>query len=120
MGYTTYELLKTLFFLIIGTLITYKLFKFLMNIGKEKPSKDPSDYRKDSLSTEWQADDHYCSVCKKSTGFNEYMSEICNGCGNFSTQIYNGRSYRKIYIDDKWKYQVRYKDGIEEIIEKWY
>ncbi|AGO47464.1 hypothetical protein Phi19:3_gp060 [Cellulophaga phage phi19:3] len=87
------------------------------NINK---SKDPSDYKKCSLSSEWYSDNHYCTKCKKSTGHNEYMSDICNGCGSFDTQKRFGRSYRKIMIEGKWKYQVRYKNGNEEIIDKWY
>lgn len=83
-------------------------------------SKDPKDYTKTDLSTTWKADHVYCDVCMKSTGHNEFMSGICNNCGNFNTQIRYGRSYRKIYIDGAWKYQVRYKNGTEEIREKWY
>lgn len=83
-------------------------------------SKDPKDYTKDKLSTGWESDNTYCNVCMKSTGHNEFMSDICNSCGNFNTQIRFGRSYRKIYIDGAWKYQVRYKNGTEEIREGWY
>jgi hypothetical protein len=84
-------------------------------------SKDPKDYTKCRLSTNWHSDDHYCSACRRSTGHNEYMSDICNGCGSFKTQELYGRSYRQIYIDGKWKYQIKYKNGADdEIIEKWY
>ena len=90
--------------------------------GRKKPlqSKDPKDYTKDKLSTDWESDNTYCNVCKKSTEHEEFMSDICNGCGSFNTQIRFGRSYRKIYIDGSWKYQVRYKNGTEEIREEWY
>lgn len=83
-------------------------------------SKDPKDYKEDKLSTGWKSDNIYCSACMKSTGHNEFMSDICNGCGNFNTQIRFGRSYRKIYIDGEWKYQVRYRSGTEEIRKEWY
>lgn len=56
-------------------------------------SKDPKDYTKSDLSTEWKSDNTYCSKCMKSTGHNEYMSDICNNCGSFNTQIRFGRSY---------------------------
>jgi hypothetical protein len=85
-----------------------------------KGSKDPSDYKKDDLSTEWHSENHYCTKCLKTTGHNEFMADICNGCGSFNTQERYQRVYRKIFIDGKWKYQVRYIDGKEEIIEKWY
>jgi hypothetical protein len=88
--------------------------------SKNNVSKDPSDYKKDDLSTDWMSDGRYCNECKKSTSHNEYMSDICNSCGNFNTQIRYGRSYRKIYIDGKWKYQVRYRNGDEEIRDSWY
>lgn len=92
--------------------------------GLKKPrgcrSKDPKDYTKDELSTGWKGDAMYCTACNKSTGHNEFMSDICNSCGSFHTQKHYGRSYRKIYIDGSWKYQVRYKDGTEEIREVWY
>jgi len=83
-------------------------------------SKDPSDYKKDDLSTVWRSDDRYCKKCKKSTSHNEFMSDICNSRGSFNTQIRFGRVYRKIYIDGKWMYQVKYRNGHEEIIHKWY
>jgi len=89
-------------------------------IDSVRHSKDPNDYKKCSLSTEWKSDDTHCTKCKKSTGHNEYMSDICNGCGSFNTQVRFGRSYRKIKVDGKWKYQVRYRNGDEEIIDKWY
>ncbi len=103
------------------------LFKLLFGISKtsRKPkvagSKDPNDHKKCALSTGWKLDDHYCSNCKKSTGHNEYITHCCNNCGEFGTQVRSGRTYRKIFIDDKWKYQIRYKrNNDEEIIEKWY
>lgn len=83
-------------------------------------NKDPKDYKKCKFSTEWLADKIYCTKCKCSTGHNEYMSDICNNCGTFNTQKKYGRSYRKIMVHGVWKYQVRYKDGTEEIREKWY
>lgn len=83
-------------------------------------SKDPKDYTKTELSTDWEADKHHCTACNKSTGHNEYMSDICSGCGKFNTQVRFQRSFRKIYIAGSWKYQVRYKDGTEEIRAKWY
>ena len=83
-------------------------------------NKDPKDYKKCKLSTNWGSDDHYCNVCKKSTTTNEYLSAICNGCGSFNTQVRFGRSYRKIYINGMWKYQIRYKEGTEEMREGWY
>ena len=93
---------------------------FEIFFGKKKQSKDPKDYTKCKLSTEWVGDHHYCKVCLKSTGSNEYLSDICNGCGGFNTQVSYGRSFRKIYIDGEWKYQIRYKDGREEIRKDWY
>jgi len=88
---------------------------------KSLVSKDPKDYTKCKLSTGWESDRIYCSACKKSTGHNEYMSDICNGCGSFNTQIRFGRSYRKIYIDGKWKFQIKYKNSEnDEIREEWY
>ncbi len=96
------------------------LIKRLFSKPASRGSKDPKDYTKCDLSTEWKCDDIYCKVCNKSTSPNEYMSDICNGCGNFNTQIRYGRSYRKIYIDNAWKYQVRYRNGNEEIRETWY
>ncbi len=83
-------------------------------------SKDPKDYTECNLSTGWKSDEHYCNECMKSTGHNEYMADICNGCGSFNTQVWYGRSYRKIYYVGKWKYQIRYKDGREEIRNEWY
>lgn len=83
-------------------------------------AKDPTDYTKDSLSTGWKTDDRYCTKCLKSTNHDEFMSDICNNCGSFNTQVRYCRVYRKIYIDGAWKYQVRYKDGHEEIREDWY
>lgn len=90
-----------------------------INFPIVKASKDPNDYTKDDLSTDWYGDDHYCNKCKKSTSHNEYMSSICNTCGSFDKQIVYGRSYRKIYIDGRWKYQVRYKNGFNEIRDNW-
>lgn len=101
-----------------------KILKWLFGIEDDAPansvSKDPKDYKKDELSTHWMGESTYCSVCKKSTDHDEWMSAICNGCGSFNTQIRFGRSYRKIYIDGSWKYQIRYQNGDEEIIDKWY
>lgn len=82
--------------------------------------KDPKDYKKCKLSTEWKSDDLYCSRCKCSTGHNEFMSDICNSCGGFDTQVRYGRTFRKIHTGGKWVYQVKYKRGHEEIIDKWY
>ena len=96
------------------------LFGSVMNEPAVGRSKDPKDYTKDELSTNWEGDKTHCSACKKSTGHNEYMSDICDGCGGFNTQVRFGRSYRKIYIDGKWMYQIRYKNGNEEIRDKWY
>ena len=92
---------------------------------KKKPicpngNKDISDYREDGLSTGWHPDDRHCEKCKKSTSHNEYMSDICNSCGGFNTQVRFGRAYRKVYIDGVWKYHVKYKSGHEEVINKWY
>ncbi len=91
-------------------------------VGTEKmiKEKDPKDYKKCNLSTEWEADDHHCKNCKCSTGHNEWMSDICNSCGSFDTQVRYDRSYRKIFYGGKWMYQVRYRDGKEEIIKNWY
>jgi hypothetical protein len=96
------------------------LFKRIFWYNQELGSKDPKDYAKDKLSTGWQSDINHCNVCKKSTGHNEFMSDICNSCGSFNTQVAMGRTYRKIYIDGKWKYQIRYRNGVEEIREEWY
>lgn len=84
------------------------------------PDKDPTDYTKSWSSTHWSYDAHYCSACKCTTGHAEYMSDICNHCGSFRTQVLHGRSYRKIKLDGKWKYQVKYRNGNEDIIDKWY
>lgn len=95
--------------------------KFLRRVfGYIDGDKDPKDYTKSKLSTEWQTEDYYCYHCKKSTGHSEYMSDICNSCGSFSTQVRFGRVYRKIYLNGKWRFQVRYKDDREEIIDNWY
>ena len=99
----------------------------IMNYDKEKKDnvvkneKDPNDYKNCSLSTNWEIEEHYCTNCKKTTTHNEFMSDICCGCGSFKTQKLYGRTYRKIYIDGKWKYQIKYKKkGNMEIIEEWY
>jgi hypothetical protein len=83
-------------------------------------NKNPEDYTKDELSTNWKSDRNYCENCMKSTDHNEYMSDICNSCGSFNTQVHFGRSYRRIVIDGSWNYQIRYRDGKEEIRENWY
>jgi hypothetical protein len=88
----------------------------IINLFKPSGSKDPNDYKKDSLSTDWESDDHYCSICKRSTKHNEYMSDICNGCGGFNTQVRYGRCFRKIYIDGKWRIQIKYRNGDNCII----
>jgi hypothetical protein len=98
-----------------------RLFGKIVGNGQTiQESKDPKDYMKTSLSTTWEADDRYCEKCDKSTSHSEFMSDICNSCGSFNTQIRFGRSYRKIKIDGKWKYQIRYKTGREEIRDGWY
>ncbi len=101
-----------------------KFYHNFMGYITNKPyvilSKDPKDYTLDKLSTPWKVDSQFCKFCRKSTSHSEYMSDICNGCGSFNTQSSNGRSYRKIYIDGEWKYQVRYKNGNEEIRKEWY
>jgi len=83
-------------------------------------NKDPKDYKKCDLSTDWEIDTYYCVKCKNSTTHREFMSSACNSCGHFGHQTMYGRSYRKIYIDGVWKYQIRYKNGEEEIRDGWY
>lgn len=104
----------------------FYFFKLLFGIRKTnfKPkkagSKDPDDHTKCELSTGWKVDDHYCSSCKKSTGWTQYMSRICKHCGEHGTQS-RKRTYRKIWFNDKWQYQIRYNHlHTEEIIERWY
>ena len=98
---------------------------------KPKGNKDPDDFTLCSLSTPWQIDEHYCSRCKCSTGHQEYLSGACNQCGAFGTQELCNRSWRKIWYEGKWQFQVRYQGrqvfpsisktgGCVEIIEKWY
>lgn len=94
--------------------------KLQCNIPVVRRSKDPKDYTKCDLSTEWESDNTYCKKCMKSTGHKAYMSDICNGCGSFNTQVRFGRSYRKIKIDGEWKYQIRYRNGDEEVRDDWY
>lgn len=83
-------------------------------------SKDPKDYKKTEHSTDWSVDRYYCKKCKKSNGTQELMSGVCTGCGSFKTMQGIGRSYRKIYTNGAWKYQVRYESGEEEIVDEWY
>ena len=83
-------------------------------------SKDPNDYTLNDLSTAWISEDHYCVKCKKSTGHNEYMSDICNSCGSWNTQKRYGRVYRQILINGVWKFQIKYKEGHEEIRDDWF
>jgi hypothetical protein len=83
-------------------------------------NKDPADFTLTKSSTNWITDSHYCSNCKHSTSHREFMSGVCNSCGEFNTQVLYGRSYRKIYIDDKWKYQFKYHNGSIEIKDKFY
>jgi len=97
-----------------------KALKWLFNETEIVGSKNPSDYKQCKLSTGWSPDDHHCTSCMKSTEHREYMSGICNGCGSFKTQVRFERSWRKIFIDGEWKYQIKYKDGTEEIRKWWY
>lgn len=105
-----------------------KLFKYLFKSKQQRfdirfagKSKDPNDYTKCELSTGWKVDHYYCTKCKKSSDHDEYISSICNVCGSFCTIESLGRTYRKIYIDGKWKYQIKYR-GVkpDEIREGWY
>jgi hypothetical protein len=97
-----------------------RLLKWLKSKMFLQGSKDPEDYTKTELSTNWETDSYHCSTCLNSTSHNEYMASVCNSCGNFNTQVLYGRSYRKIFIDGKWKYQIRYKKSHEEIRDTWY
>ena len=81
-------------------------------------SKDPKDFKKCELSTDWQVDRRYCTNCKNSCNHRENTSHICNSCGEFNTIELFGRSFREIFIDNEWKYQFKYKNGTEEIICK--
>jgi hypothetical protein len=83
-------------------------------------NKDPMDYKKCSLSTDWDIDPHHCTKCQKSTSHREYISDVCNSCGSFDTQVLHGRSYRKIKEHGEWRYQVRYRNGVQEIMDTWY
>lgn len=85
-----------------------------------KKEQDLADYRKSETSSEWLAESHCCINCKCTTTHNEFMSDICNSCGKFNTQKRYERSYRKVFYGGKVQYQVRYRDGREEVIEKWY
>ena len=96
------------------------LRNYLNNDSPDEGSKDPNDFTKCALSTAWLVDAHYCTKCKKSTSHNEFMSDICSGCGSFNTQDRFGRSYRKIRIEGKWMYQIRYKNGDMEITDNSY
>lgn len=82
--------------------------------------KYPKDYTLSESSTEWLSERSYCKKCSCTTAHNEFMSDICNTCGSFNTQERMGRSYRTIWYQGKWQYQVRYREGKEEIIEEWY
>ena len=82
--------------------------------------KDPKDFTLTESSTGWDLDRHYCRQCLKSTCHSEYMSDVCNGCGGFNTQDGRGRSFRKIFYQGVWQYQIKYKEGKEEIIKEWY
>lgn len=95
------------------------IFKRLF-FKKTLKNKNPDDYTKCESSTDWQSDNMHCGKCLKSTSHSEYISDICNGCGSFNTQVSFGRSYRKIYVDGVWKYQIRYKNGRKEIRNEWY
>jgi len=85
---------------------------------KKKLSKDPNDYSKCSSSTEWELDEYYCGDCKKSTSVREYLSQVCSKCGSFKPQKRHDRSWRKIYINGKWKTQILYRAGGHEIINE--
>jgi hypothetical protein len=91
---------------------------------KEKPndlvgSKDPNDFTKTNLSTNWKTVSVYCKKCKSDGSHNEFMADVCNSCGSFFTMKLNGKSWRKIYIDGKWKYQVKYANGSIEIKDEY-
>lgn len=86
----------------------------------EKRSKDPNDFTLTSLSTSWETSHSYCRKCNSETGHREFMAQVCNSCGEFNNIDLRGRSFRKIYIDGKWKYQYKYRNGKTEIVDKKY
>lgn len=89
-------------------------------ISKELTDKDPLDFTLTKYSTPWQIDKRHCTKCKASVGHTEFMSEVCNTCGSFNCMDRMGRSYREIFIGGQWKYQIKYRNGDMEIIDKWY
>lgn len=116
-----FEILKVLLIFSIGWYFSYKT----KTLSKKQlpeilPEKDPLDFSLTSSSTEWKLDQHHCKECKASVGHEEYMSDVCNTCGSFKCMDLMGRIYRKIFIDGKWKYQIKYRNGDMEIIDKWY
>lgn len=92
------------------------LFTFLFGESSSLPAKDPNDYALTDSSKPWEPDNYNCNVCKKSCEHEEFMSDICNGCGNHKTVERFGRSYRKIWNGSKWVTQFKYRDGESVIL----
>jgi predicted RNA-binding Zn-ribbon protein involved in translation (DUF1610 family) len=98
------------------------LNSFLCIFGPYVPKheKDPSDYTLTDSSTRWSTDKYYCTGCKKSVRFDDYLDDLCPYCGRTHIES-KGRDWRKIYIDSAWKYQVKYRKTKQtEIINEWY
>lgn len=107
--FITFNILILIYCFIYAFGYTFKVVK-----TTEIEEKDPADYSKSVSSTHWVSERYYCRHCKSEATQSEYMSDICSSCGEFRGVIHSGRSYRKIYIDGKWKYQYKYKDNKSE------
>jgi hypothetical protein len=97
-----------------------KWFNFLKKFKEPLKEKDPNDFTKCKSSTNWNVENSYCTSCKCTGSHSEYMSDVCNTCGQFDTIVLYGRSYRKIYYQSKWQYQIKYKNGKIELRENWF
>ena len=89
----------------------FKVFK--RTVSTQLEIKDPLDFTLTKSSTAWDTED-YCHKCFSGLCHEEFMSDICNSCGQFndlSFSRFKKRTFRKIYTPNGWVTQRRYSDN---------
>lgn len=101
--------------------IFIKLWRQFVKEPEKPTEKDPSDHTNKGSCGNWKVDQYYCIECKMSVPYqrSNILMRICPHCGQTPIRppLLCQRVYRKIFIKESWKWQVKYWDGSEIIKE---
>jgi hypothetical protein len=89
----------------------FRLFKNLSS--KNLPAKDPADFTLTDSSKRWESED-FCPHCLSTIGHDEFMSGICNSCGEQDGKydVFPNRAVREIWNGEKWVFQYKERGNI--------